>query len=215
MNHNFKDLTGQIFGRLTIVEYNSKDKSGQAKWLCKCECENYIIVTGGDLRKGHTKSCGCLRTENIIKRSTKHNNCRRGNETSEFVAWSSMKQRCYDKNFKDYNLYGGRGIKVCDIWLYSFENFLEDVGLKPTTLHSLDRYPNKDGNYEPGNVRWATIKEQANNKRNNIILEYKGESKTLSEWADKLGVTYSTLENRYRRGWTIERIFEQEFRIYD
>ncbi len=112
---------------------------------------------------------------------------------SEYQIWNAMKQRCANKNNPAYGRYGGRGIKVCDRWIGSFTNFLEDMGERPSKKHSLDRHPNNDGNYEPGNVRWGTDDEQARNKRNNRWFEADGKKMIMQDWAAYFGVNESTL----------------------
>lgn len=118
----------------------------------------------------------------------------------ERLVWAAMKDRCLNSNHKHYHRYGGRGIKVCDRWLESFENFIEDMGVRPTSNHSLDRYPDNDGNYEPSNCRWATVEEQQNNRSDNVFVEYNGEKITVSQLARKLDLPPNTLGMRLRRG---------------
>lgn len=122
----------------------------------------------------------------------------------EYHAWAAMKVRCSNSNCKDWYLYGGRGISVCAKWRTSFEAFFQDVGARPSPTHSLDRYPNANGNYEPGNVRWATRKQQARNwSRRNRLFTHSGESLTLSEWAERLGMSRESLRDRIDGGWPI------------
>lgn len=129
-------------------------------------------------------------------------------QPAEYRAWSGMKVRCLNPNFKDWGLYGGRGISVCERWANSFEAFFQDVGPKPSAQHSLDRYPNGDGNYEPGNVRWATPKQQARNwSHRNHRYEFAGEALTLGEWAERLGIARESLRDRLSNGWSLERAF--------
>lgn len=135
---------------------------------------------------------------------TTHGERANGIRTKEVACWQSMKGRCYNPNDKSYENYGKRGIVVCDRWLDSFENFLEDMGRCPNGM-SLDRIDN-NGNYEPGNVKWRTFKEQNNNTRGNKLIVYNGETKTIAEWADYLGIKSSTLYERLKR-WDIERSF--------
>lgn len=126
----------------------------------------------------------------------------------EYRIWSGMKVRCSNPNFKDWHLYGGRGIKVCEEWLESFEAFFLHIGPRPSPLHSIDRYPNGDGNYEPGNVRWATRKQQARNwTHRNRLFTYRGEALTLPEWAERLGLARESLRDRIEGGWTLARAF--------
>ncbi len=127
--------------------------------------------------------------------------------TLEYNSWRAMKARCYQPKFHAYHRYGGRGITVCDRWLRSFGAFLTDVGPRPSQSHSLDRFPNKDGNYEPGNVRWATPEEQQRNRGDNFCVTFRGETKSISEWADRLGFSNSKiLSKRIKlRGWSVDR----------
>lgn len=204
-----KDISGQKFGRLTVL-YKSTIKSGtsrEIKWLCKCDCGNYRLVNGGMLRNANTQSCGCLKIERIKGTNTKHGNSTRTNgQTSEYKAWSSMKDRCYNKNKHCYPDWGGRGIKVCERWLNNFENFLSDMGKKPSNKYSLDRIENS-GNYEPTNCRWALKKQQANNTRYNKMVTYNGKTQSLALWCDELNLRYEMIQPRLVKGWTPEQAF--------
>ena len=164
------DLTGQTFERLTVIKRTTSTERGYARWLCECQCGNTTIVRSVSLRNGHTRSCGCLQREWCTKLGristgviSKHGHTING-RTSTYESWRSMKTRCINQNQKNYMYYGGRGIKVCDRWIKSFENFLADMGERPDGK-TLDRYPDNDGNYEPGNCRWATAKQQIANRR--------------------------------------------------
>lgn len=125
------------------------------------------------------------------------------------TTWRAMKRRCYDPKHHNYRFYGGRGITVCDRWLKSFQAFAEDVGPKPTPTHSLDRYPLKEGPYEPGNVRWATQIEQCNNTKSNRILTFDGRSQSASTWAAELGMRPGALNQRLRYGWPLDRALNE------
>jgi len=138
------------------------------------------------------------------ERFTTHGNCKVGSVTPEYRCWSHIKSRCYNKNVNEYKLYGGRGIVVCDKWLYSFENFLSDMGLRPSKYHSIERI-NVNGNYEPSNCRWATQKEQQRNRRNNTTLSLNGENKTIAEWTELYGLKRCTISFRIRKGWNVEK----------
>lgn len=126
----------------------------------------------------------------------------------EYRAWCHMKTRCTLKTVYNYENYGGRGIKVCERWFNSFENFLTDMGPRPSPQHSIDRYPNKDGDYEPENCRWATAKEQSRNLRSNKIIEYNGVSASISEIAESVGVNPFVIYRRLRRGWSVKEAIE-------
>lgn len=161
----YKDIAGQKFGRLTAVKRVGKDKHGHALWECECECGNKTLVPLNALHSGNTRSCGCL----FIEVSKKGNHVTHGlSHTKTFRTWAGMKRRCNHPHCKDFPNYGGRGIRVCAEWVNDFQAFYDYVSILPhfnESGYTIDRI-NVDGNYEPGNIRWASIKEQANNKRN-------------------------------------------------
>lgn len=193
--YQFVNLANRRYGRLFVVEYVGKTTKGKSLWLCICDCGEEKIIRGGGLKNG-TRSCGCLQKElaaaKTIARCTTHGR----KNTPEYRSWLSMMNRCADRHENKYPNYSGRGIKVCDRWK-SFENFFADMGVRPKGK-TLDRI-NNDGNYDPSNCRWATRREQNINTSRNIKITLRGETLTISEWAERLGVKYSTLHSVYRR----------------
>lgn len=199
--------TGSKFGRLMVVSRSKKNTWNNAWWNCVCECGGVKVVTGHKLRSGRVSSCGCMRTEsNRIKAM---NNRTHGlSYSGTYSSWRLMKQRCLNSCSPTYMYYGGRGIKICRRWL-KFENFIADMGERPNGK-SLDRYPDKNGNYEPSNCRWATRKQQSLNTRRNITLEYNGLSMPLSAWAEHFGLNQQTLRQRVLiNHWPIERALHE------
>lgn len=182
------DLIGQRFERLVVLKFIGLEKQG-ARWECKCNCGNIVKAIGKQLRAGAVKSCGCYKDEKLVERSFKHG---QANKTPEYRAWMHMKARCYNPNVYNYPNYGGRGIIVCERWLNSYENFILDMGFRPTIKHSIDRI-DSNGNYEPSNCKWSTTHEQSRNLRTNHWIDYDGKKLILSDWAIYLGTTASNL----------------------
>lgn len=196
-----KDLTGIRKGRLVAIRVAYK-KNHRNVWECQCDCGNKAYVDDGNFCFGTTVSCGCVKKENFEKvqqNHIKHNQTK----TETYKSWLAMKSRCYNVNNPRYNCYGDRNIKVCDRWLHSFENFLEDMGERPKGS-SLDRI-DVNGDYTPNNCRWATSFQQGNNRRNTKYLDFDGERKSLSEWSKLLGIKRNTLYSRLSSGWSIEK----------
>lgn len=196
-----KDLTGQKFGRLTVIKRVGKNKDNGALWICLCECGNSITAVSSRLLNGTCQSCGCLRLElfKVNKRKPVHGMYK----TRQFSIWHSMKQRCLNPNNNHYSFYGGRGITVCDKWL-TFGGFWEDMQEGYADNLTIDRI-DVNGNYEKSNCRWATIKEQASNRRTNIIITINNVTQTFKEHCEKYGINYSTAFNRVaRHGYTYE-----------
>lgn len=161
-------MTGRVFGRWTVVGPGSPriraNGKRRAMWLCLCSCGSLRLVDQSNLLSGGSLSCGCYHSEVVTASQTTHGCSPLGRPTAEYRAWQAMINRCTNPNYKSWKHYGGRGITVCQRWLDGFQNFLEDMGLRPEDKQTLDR-KNTNGNYEPDNCRWATWVEQANNKR--------------------------------------------------
>jgi hypothetical protein len=191
-----QNLVGEKFGLLTAVERLGRC-CGHMYYQCICECGTYTEAPGGQLRSGRRVTCGCQSAQ------IKH----KGNGTPEYKCWSAIKERCFNSKSKHYRHYGGRGITVFPGWIDDFPAFLAEVGPRPSQLHSLDRIENSNG-YVPGNVRWATGLEQANNKRNNFRLKIGDEIATVSEWSRRSGVSVTALRGRVKRKWPEKRLLE-------
>ncbi len=201
-----KKHEGQTFGRLTVIEVTGVNARGQAVVLCKCECGNEWRGALHSLKSGITKSCGCFRREFTTAKNTTHGQ----SFSKEHRAWTHIKTRTTNPNCNEWHNYGGRGVRMCAEWSASFESFLAHVGPAPSADHSIDRFPNKDGNYEPGNVRWATDLEQNQNRRDNVlspelvrdIRALKSEGTTNRAIARWLNIKLSTVESvTYGRAW--------------
>ena len=187
------DLTGRRFERLIATSRVDNSRSGKARWLCHCDCGQMTVVAAERLISGNTRSCGCLHRERAAERLRRLKFRHGLGQTRAYATWSRMMARCFDPKNEKFNDYGGRGITVCERWL-KFEKFYEDMGERPLGL-TLDRKDNSGG-YGPSNCRWATPKQQANNTRRNRRLTADGQTLTLTEWSQRLGVTPSTLHER-------------------
>lgn len=213
----YDDMVGQRYGRLAVVSVDTArvfqyGKNKPIPYLvCKCDCGNTKSIIATSLKRSLTLSCGCLRNERIRATRTTHGQSTtvkgRQKVSKEYKAWSHMLGRCYNQNDSKYHVYGGRGVNVCSRWRESFENFYADVGPAPSRAHSLDRR-DVDGNYEPGNVRWATALEQAYNKQDTVKIVYKGEVFTLLSLSERTGIPKETLRQRIKHGWSPERVVE-------
>jgi len=194
-----KNLVGERFGRLVVVERAEDSKSGATRWRCRCDCGEVRIVYRGHLRSGHTASCGCLQKEMTAKINRTHG--MKG--TRAYFSWRNMKSRCQNPNNPDYQLYGGRGITICERWA-NFENFLADLG-EPAPGMTLDRI-DVNGPYSKNNCRWVDRKTQSRNRRDNLFVEWEGERRLLSELAEEYGISNNTLR---------KRVIEYEWPIQD
>lgn len=189
------DMTGQRFGRWTVLGCAGCDKHKQAMWLCRCGCGKELIVVGYNLRRGKSQGCrSCA--------ATTHGE----NKTKLYRVWVDMRKRCYNKNSSGYKYYGGRGVSVCKEWAAYYETFrdwaLENGYRRKLTIDRI----NNGGNYEPNNCRFVTMKQQQRNKRSNRLIAINGIKRTIAEWAEIAGVKYATLWDRVNRGWCEERL---------
>jgi hypothetical protein len=210
-----KDISGQRFGKLVVIKFShTGGKYYRSFWLCKCDCGNTSIVAQSSLKGGHTKSCGCLIKNNGVR---KHKLCK----SRIYQIYARMKNVCYNKHSKDYAKYGGRGIDICKEWLgengfinfynWSIKNgFNENLSSKECTI---DRIDNNKG-YFPDNCRWTTLKVQQNNTRRNHYISYNGTTQTVAQWAESLNMNYTTLHERLRKGWSVEKSLSQPKQLH-
>lgn len=199
MARKIDDLTGMVFGNLCVVEF-SHTYNGHSYWLCRCKCGRLTIARGSHMKSGNVSSCGC-KNGNITHGESK---------TRLYSVWNNMKERCQNPKSKEYHRYGGRGISVCSDWerYETFRDWALSNGYAPNL--SIDR-KNNDGNYDPGNCRWATAREQANNTRRTRLIEFGGQIYSVSEWSRKLGIKQSTLSMRLNKyGWSVEKALTTE-----
>ena len=202
-------MRGITFTRLTVKELAGRNKHKNIIWRCLCLCGTETDVTTADLRSGNTKSCGCLQREkatiHLLSISITHGLSRdvNGKKTRLFRIWTGIKTRCFNNHDKAFKNYGGRGITLCHEWLNfeTFHNWAMKNGYSNTL--SIER-KDTNGNYAPNNCTWATAKAQANNKRDNRLISYKGETKTMSQWSDCSGISTQTIFGRLKRGWKTE-----------
>ncbi len=190
-------MTGLVFSRLTVLGF-----AGEGKWFCRCICGEIRVVIGQHLKNGHSRSCGCWRAEAMGRVSRTH-----GQSFSlEYKSYNSAKDRCVNPRNRGYERYGGRGI---EFRFSSFEQFIDHIGKRPHPASSIERI-DVDGHYEPGNVRWASPKEQARNRSSNRFVTINGESKTIAEWAEGAGLDRATFRYRLNAGWCQECLFSAE-----
>lgn len=206
VGEKFKNWTGMTNGTVTVLGYVGKDENEIPMWKCKCDCDKEkgiykIFLSPNRQVKNKNKSCGCRSRHKVTHDKT---------YTREYMMWEAIKERCYNKNVEGFHLYGGRGIKMCDRWLNSIENFINDIGKRPTKYHTFDRI-DVNGDYCPENFRWATPKEQANNRRNNRLIKYNNEELTVTQWAEKIGTNSQNLFKKIDDGWSIEEILTRKY----
>lgn len=193
------DVVGQTFARLTVIA-NEPTRDGRSYIRCLCSCGNELVTMATSVRRGLTKSCGCLNAEHRGRGLRyKHG----ASNTVEYRLFRDMCNRCYLPSRNCYKNYGGRGIIVSPEWRHDFEQFLKDMGPRPSPLHSIDRIDN-DGPYSKDNCRWATREEQANNMRSNRLLTWNGQTQTMAEWCKLYDKDYMRVQSRLNQGWTLE-----------
>lgn len=195
-----KDETGNVYTKLTVIEFAGNTKSGDSRWKCLCECGNTTVVARGDLCKRSIKSCGC-------HRASSGGACSGRKKSPEYTSWQEMKRRCYNPKAPYYEIYGGRGITVCQRWLDAFVNFIEDMGTKPfpeATIHRIDG----DTGYEKDNCKWASKEEQGLHTSKTIKILHNGELTSMRGLARKLGIVHRTISRRLEQGWTMESIIK-------
>ena len=188
------EYCGRAFGKLAVLKA-APSRKGKRMWLCHCECGNEVLVTTGNLTSGNTKSCGCTSTARIAALNRTHGR----SSDAEFGVWMTMKTRCCNRKFPQYDDYGGRGISVCERWKNSFSHFLADMGSRPSASHSIER-ADVNGNYEPANCTWATKITQANNARSNVRVTHNGRTMTCTQWSREVGVSDVTIRSRAHKG---------------
>lgn len=201
-SHYRLDLKGKRFGRWLVIEKYSCDRHG-SRWLCLCDCGIRKTIAGNELTRNASRSCGCFAKTESSRRAYCHGHAASTNgkqESLTYRSWHSMLSRCGKRKWYE-------AVSVCEHWK-SFANFLADMGERPSRLHTIDRI-NSTGIYEPGNCRWATIKQQNRNKRVNRLLSYDGLTLTVAEWAEKQSLPAAALYHRLRNGWSVERILTQ------
>ena len=215
LHHNAVDHTGRKYNMLTGVRPDAA-RGGTSTWVWRCDCEAIKTIPTGAVVGGKTKSCGCAKNELLRIGRTKHGHstCKHTRNadggSSEYRSWNSMKSRCLKENDKDYPNYGGRGITICERWVNSFQDFLSDMGLKPTTKHTIHRI-NNEGNYEPSNCKWADAFEQGAGKRTSRYFTAGGVTMTVAQWARRIGCSRQALRYRINHGGDPLKIISLKF----
>jgi hypothetical protein len=198
MAQPLKDITGNRYEKLFVMGYAGPP----GLWRVRCDCGTEKVLRSGAIK--HSKSCGCARWDFLRVRNFKHGDASRGKTAPELNCWRGLIRRCTDPKDANYQYYGGRGIKVCERWLSSYPEFLEDMGRRPSRTYSIDRIDN-NGNYEPNNCKWATKTEQMRNRRGRRLVSFFGSPMPASEAAEMAGITYDVFLERLNRGWSEER----------
>jgi len=194
------NLENKRYGMLTVGSFAGANAHRQAMWTARCDCGVQKNILSTSLLTGKSRSCGCSRVKHLKSR------------TVEFRTWTAVKSRCSNHRLSGWHNYGGRGIRVCDRWLASFDNFLSDMGPRPDGASSIDRI-NNDGDYEPGNCRWATHGQQGFNRRTTRLIQHNSKVRSLSDWAARAGLSVQTLSRRLSRGWDMDRALTETPRL--
>lgn len=197
MSAKIVDMTGKRYGRLRALSLVGPGPSRGMIWSFACDCGRRFNASGNEVRRGGITQCPECATASRVRDHSTHGM----SKSDEYRIWMAIKNRCLNPNAEAYEYYGGRGIKICERWRVSFLHFMEDMGMRPTKKHTVERV-NNDGNYDPKNCVWATRKEQSNNKRNNRIICIGGLEKTLAQWAHETGINEATIRARIMRGDT-------------
>lgn len=210
-HHLFKDITGHKFHRWTVQGFTGMEK-GRTTWECLCDCGTTKKVNGCNLRNGESMSCGCLVVDTQRSRLTTHGESKNDKQTPEYRTWSDIFGRCLNPKNRSFGNYGGRGIGICDKWR-SYDEFLSDMGRRPTAKHTLDRKNNSKG-YGPDNCRWATKAQQSQNMRSNRMMTLDGKTLCVAEWAEITGIKIGVIRGRLNRGWDDEKSLTTPTAIY-
>ena len=211
---NIIDLTGNRYGRWTVIKIEGRTSSGGSAWLCECDCGTKRVVSGSSLKQGLSNSCGCLGKEHREKAAADAARKHGGKNERLYNVWQGIKERCCNKRSKYYSHYGGRGITICEQWLdYAvFREWANANGYDPTAPKgacTIDRIDNDKG-YYPDNCRWVPSVVQCNNRRNNHMISYNGKTQTISQWSREVGIRKDTLRRRIEiYGWSVERALTQ------
>lgn len=212
---HFNDLSGNRYDMLLVLHRVENSLDGYVQYLCLCDCGNTKVIKGHNLSNGKTHSCGCMKKKMMAEKQFKHGDAGTHHSASSrlYRIWQGMINRCTRQKFRQWKDYGGRGITVCDEWINDYSVFKEwAIQNGYSDDLTIDRI-NNDGNYEPTNCRWVSMKHQMNNKSNNHLINYNGCTKTLTEWAEELGIPRHTLSERInKRHLPIEKAFEQKVR---
>lgn len=198
------NLQGEVFGAWVVIA-KAPNRGIRTAWLCRCVCGVQRDVLAQSLVQGRSTNCGCIGSARRAKSNLKHGL----SNSDEYRIHSLMVQRCHNQNCPGFKWYGAKGVRVCAAWRDSFEQFFADMGPRPSKSHSIDRIDNSVG-YEPGNCRWATLVEQANNKTTNKRFDFNGETLTLAQAVAKFGGNYSRINGRILRGHSVEDAFHSD-----